>query len=169
MKKLKELIGLFFRLDPFSKIILILILTIIAALTIEGVTKFNPNGKKATLRQFSTTYKLEVEDYYFNSGFKSRLAMDNTLIIKLLNSLSKEEFRTLSFEISPSDSIRSEYIDDKTIKIYFDNKMPQNENKNTLLIIKNEEIVNAIVFSNTNFDENYYKGLNELKVVPSEE
>lgn len=164
MKVIKNYLNFFLKLDPFSKVILITIITIVVALTIESITKSKP--KTSNLRQFSKTFKLELNDYYFNSGFKSRLVMDNILILKLRDSLSREDYNKLSFEISPQDQIKPEYADEKTIKIYFEKKMPENENKNTLLIIRDNEVIQSVTYQNTNYGKEYYEGLNELRVSP---
>lgn len=168
INKIKEIFSLFLKLDPFSKLIILMLLIVISTLTYESLTKNNNISKVQKLRQFSKTEKLGLSDYYFNSGFKSRLIMDNTLILKLKEPMSREDYEKLSFEISPKDAIRPEYFDEMTIKIYFDKKMELNERKNTILVLKNNEIILSIDFSNTNFDEDYYRGLNELRVVPNE-
>ncbi len=155
------------KLDNFSKVILI-VLTVGAIFFVYQ--NFIPGSKGSSpsnvvkLRNPST-FKLNVASYSFNSGFRERLIIDDTLIIKLSTDLDREAFDKLVFEIKPKDDIKVEYFDERTIKVRFANKMQLNNNSNSFLILLNDELVYSIVFNNTTYTESYLENLNDGPVI----
>jgi len=155
------------KLDNFSKVILI-VLTVGAIFFVYQ--NFIPGSKGSSpsnvvkLRNPSA-FKLNVASYSFNSGFRERLIIDDTLIIKLSTDLDREAFDKLVFEIKPKDDIKVEYFDERTIKVRFANKMQLNNNSNSFLILLNDELVYSIVFNNTTYTESYLENLNDGPVI----
>ncbi len=155
------------KLDNFSKVILI-VLTVGSIFFVYQ--NFIPGSKGPSLSSAiklrnPSTFKLNVASYSFNSGFRERLIIDDTLIIKLSTNLDREAFEQLVFEIKPKDDIKVEYFDERTIKVRFANKMQLNNNSNSFLILLNDELVYSIVFNNTTYTESYLENLNDGPVI----
>lgn len=163
---MKNILTIIKKLDNFSKVILSLLLLgglfYLYQNFVPG-NKFSAPSNTVKLRNPSS-FKLNVSDYSFGSGFKERLLIDDLLVISLNRDLDQETFNKLVFEINPKDDIKVEYVDSRTIKIYFKNKMQLNNNVNTFLVLLNDELVYSIVFSNTTYDQDYFDQLNQIKV-----
>lgn len=151
-------------IDRFSKISLFLIFITVIIIVVSFFNKEKSISPVETRMRQLSSYRLNVADYSFGNGFKERLLIDDVLIIKLRTPLEKEMFDKFSFEINPSDDIVPEYKDEKTIYIYFKNKMKLNNDVYTIHVLLNNEIVYTLSFNNTTYDEKFFQNLNRGRV-----
>jgi hypothetical protein len=97
----------------------------------------------------------KVGKTYFETKNKYRSFFDNFVILELNNSISKEQFESLSFDFNP-ETVRAELVEDKIIKVNFLGNFEKSAKKSLIIRYKNVEVYRLFI-ENSEADKGFFE------------